>query len=257
MVVITEELRAEAKKRLIVALDVPGKREAFNFIRLLQDKAGAYKIGMQLYNSEGPQLVEYIGLFGGQVFVDLKFHDIPNTVAEAAKVMVDKGAFMCTLHASGGSKMLTAAAQAAREEAAQLNCRRPLLLGVTVLTSTSQQQFNEEMGLKGPICDRVVYLSQMAQKSGLDGVICSPQEITAIRKACGIDFLIVTPGVRPTWAGKDDQARVLTPREAIASGADYLVIGRPITKAADHADAAGRIIDEIALGLADREQEAR
>ena len=248
---VTDKLREEAKKRLIVALDVSSRREAFHYVRILQDQVGAYKIGMQLYNSEGPDMVEYVQLYGGKIFVDLKFHDIPNTVAQTSRVMARREAYMYTLHASGGSKMLKAAAQAAAEEAKLLGVDKPLSLGVTVLTSMSQKDFTEEMGFNVDIKDHVLNLALMAQKSGLDGIVCSPHEIEAIRQACGKDFLIVTPGVRPKWAGVDDQERIMTPKEAIQKGASYLVVGRPITKADDPHQAAKMIIEEMAQALAE------
>ncbi len=254
MVQVTDALRQEAKEKLIVALDVASRREAFYFVRQLQDAVGAYKIGMQLYNSEGPDMVEYIQLYGGKTFIDLKFHDIPNTVAETSRVMARREAFMYTLHASGGSKMLKAAAVAAAEEAAKLDTVKPLALGVTVLTSISQEDFNEEMGINANISEHVVTLAKIAQKSGLDGVVCSPHEIKAIRAACGNDFLIVTPGVRPAWAASDDQERILTPKEAILNGASYLVVGRPITKAEDPLAAAEMIVEEMAEALAELEK---
>ncbi|MDO4580976.1 MAG: orotidine-5'-phosphate decarboxylase [Bacillota bacterium] len=240
-----EALREQMKERLIVALDVASRREAFYFVRLLQEEAGAYKIGMQLYNSEGPDMVEYIQLYGGKVFVDLKFHDIPNTVAQTSRVMARRQAFMYTMHAGGGSKMLKASAEAVADEAAKLAIEKPLALGVTVLTSISQQEFHDELGLTVSIGEHVLHLAQMAKRSGLDGVVCSPHEIKAIREVCGEDFLIVTPGVRPAWAGSDDQQRIMTPGEAIRMGASYLVVGRPITKAEDPAAAARRIVDEM------------
>jgi len=252
MAKVTDELRAEARKRLIVALDVSSRKEAFHFVRLLQDKVGAYKIGMQLYNSEGPDMVEYIQLYGGNVFVDLKFHDIPNTVAQTSRVMARRQAFMYTLHASGGSKMMRASADAAADEAALLGTEKPISLGVTVLTSMSQDEFNGEIGINGSIRDHVVGLAKMAKESGLSGVVCSPQEISAIRACCGEDFIIVTPGVRPAWAATDDQSRIMTPKEAIANGSSYLVVGRPITKAEDPAHAADLIVEEMAEALAEK-----
>lgn len=248
---LLEVWREKAKERLIVALDVPSRREAFRLVRVLNDEVGAYKIGMQLYNSEGPDMVEYVQLYGGKVFVDLKFHDIPNTVAQTSRVMARRQAFMYTLHAGGGSKMLKAATQACAEEAAELNLPVPLSLAVTVLTSISQHDFEQEMGGSGSIAQHVVHLAQIAQQSGMNGVVCSPHEIKSIRAACGDQFLIVSPGVRPSWAGSDDQERVMTPKQAILEGASYLVVGRPITKAADPVQAARLIVEEMAEALAE------
>jgi orotidine-5'-phosphate decarboxylase len=251
MTQITEVNLAEARKRLIVALDVSSRREAFYFVRQLQDEVGAYKIGMQLYNSEGPDMVEYIQLYGGKVFVDLKFHDIPNTVAQTSRVMAHRQAYMYTLHASGGSKMMRASAEGAADEAAKLGVERPLSLAVTVLTSISQDDFHHELGVAAGIGEHVVNLSKLAKDSGMDGVVCSPHEIKLIREACGDDFLIVTPGVRPAWAGSDDQERIMTPKEAILNGASYLVVGRPITKAKEPREAARLIVAEMAEALAE------
>ena len=236
----------KASEKIIVALDVSSREQAFDLVKRLSGKVGAYKVGMQLYNSEGPDIVRDIQLLGGRVFIDLKFHDIPNTVAQTSRVMVKRQAFMFTLHASGGSKMMRAAQQALLDEAAQNHLPTPLSLAVTVLTSISQEDFQQEMGVDKPIAQHVVALAKMAKASGLAGVVCSPQEIAAIRQACGKDFLIVTPGVRPVWAGADDQQRITTPAQAIQAGADYLVIGRPITKAADPAAAAEKIALEMA-----------
>lgn len=240
------DLRTQMRDRLIVALDVPTRKEAFQLVKKLDGEVGAYKIGMQLYNSEGPDIVRDIQLFGGKVFVDLKFHDIPNTVAQTSRVMARRQAFMYTMHAGGGSKMLSVAAQATIEEAQKLGVEKPLAIAVTVLTSISQQEFEGEMGVQRQIKDHVVGLAMMAKEAGMDGVVCSPQEIRPIRQACGQDFLVVTPGVRPTWASSDDQKRVMTPLEAIREGANYLVVGRPIIKDDDPKEAARRIVEEMA-----------
>ena len=165
--------------------------------------------------------------------------------------MARREAFMYTLHASGGSKMLRASAEAAADEAKLLGIDKPLSLGVTVLTSISQEEFTNELGLNTTIGEHVVTLAKMAKESGLDGVVCSPHEIKDIRACCGNDFLIVTPGVRPAWAATDDQERIMTPKEAIKNGASYLVVGRPITKAEDPVKAANLIVDEMAEALAE------
>ena len=237
------------KERLIVALDVPTRREAFQLVKMLDGEVGAYKIGMQLYNSEGPDIVRDIQCLGGKVFVDLKFHDIPNTVAQTSKVMTDRQAFMFTMHASGGHKMLKTANDAAREEAEKKGLVKPLAVAVTVLTSINQQVFEEEMGFKRLIADQVVHWAKIAKEAGLDGVVCSPWEITPIREACGDDFIIVTPGVRPAWAATNDQERVMTPKEAVQRGATYLVVGRPITKHENPKEAARLIVTEMEEGL--------
>lgn len=241
----------QMKDRLIVALDVPTKEEALVLVKSLQSTVGAFKVGMQLYNSEGPDIVREIQQLGGKVFVDLKFHDIPNTVAQASRVMVRIKAFMCNMHASGGLKMMQKATEAAKEEAQALGVDKPITLAVTVLTSISQQVFEEEVGINRPIAEQVVRWAKMAQSAGLEGVVCSPWEITPIREACGENFIIVTPGVRPKWAAANDQERIMTPGEAIRQGASYLVVGRPITAQSDPAEAARRIVAEMeeAAGL--------
>ncbi|MCL2817919.1 MAG: orotidine-5'-phosphate decarboxylase [Clostridiales bacterium] len=236
------------KDKLIVALDVAEKRDALRLVEVLSGHVGAFKIGMQLFNSEGPQIVRDVQALGGRVFVDLKFHDIPNTVAEASRVISQRGAFMFNVHASGGHKMMRAAAEASREAALQAGVARPLVLGVTVLTSISQQVFEEEVGIRRPIAEQVVDWARLAQKAGLDGVVASPLELSAIREACGKDFIIVTPGVRPLWAAANDQERIMTPKEAIEKGASYLVVGRPITAHKDPAAAAREIAAEMAEG---------
>ncbi len=239
---------ANMKDRLIVALDVPTRKEAFQLLKILDGEVGAYKIGMQLYNSEGPDIVRDIQCLGGKVFVDLKFHDIPNTVAQTSKIMADRGAFMFTVHTSGGYKMLKAAADAVEEESKVVGVNKPLILGVTVLTSISQQIFEQEVGINRSIADHVVHLAKIAQSAGLPGVVSSPWEITPIRESCGDDLLIVTPGVRPKWAAANDQERIMTPKEAIERGASYLVVGRPITAAKDPVEAARLIVAEMEEG---------
>lgn len=236
--------REQAKEKIIVALDVPTRGQALALAEKLYDDVGAFKIGMQLYNAEGPGIVRDIQKLGGKVFIDLKLHDIPNTVAEATKVLTGLQAYIMTLHAAGGKKMLAAAAQSARENL-PAGGRKPLLVAVTVLTSLSQQEFNEEIGIDRPIAEQVVSWAKMAKSAGLDGVVASPQEIAVIRQACGQDFVIITPGIRPIWAAANDQSRIMTPKQAVEAGADYLVIGRPITAQPDQAAAAQRIVAEI------------
>jgi len=236
------------KEKLIVALDVSTREQAFELVKQLDGEVGAFKIGMQLYNSEGPDIVRDIQRIGGKVFVDLKFHDIPNTVGQTSRIMVRQEAFMFTLHASGGFKMLQAAADSCIEEAELLKVDKPLLLAVTVLTSISQDAFNNEIGINGPIEQQVTKWAALAKQAGIDGVVCSPWEISAIRQNCGDDLLIITPGVRPAWAAKGDQERIMTPKEAIARGASYLVVGRPITAHSNPVKAAKMIVAEMEEG---------
>ena len=226
---------------ILVALDVESAAKAVELANQLRGSVGGYKIGKQLFTAAGPAMVRELTSRGDRVFLDLKFHDIPNTVAGAVQSAVATGAWMVNVHASGGSAMMKAAADAATRTAAALGRSRPLVIGVTVLTSMTDATL-QEIGVQRSMIDQVVHLARLAQSSGLDGVVASPRETRAIRDACGTDFQIVTPGVRPPdQQGKDDQARTLTPAEAIAAGATYLVIGRPITAAPDPREAAEKI----------------
>jgi len=232
--------------RVLVALDVDSRAQALALADTLRGAVAGYKIGKQLFTAEGPDMVRALTARGDRVFLDLKFHDIPNTVAGAVASAVGTGAWMVNVHASGGSAMMRAAATAARAAAEKAGTPRPLVIGVTVLTSMDEAAM-AEVGTARPVIDQVVHLATLARAAGLDGVVASPQEITAIRAACGADFVIVTPGIRPAGsAGKDDQARTLTPAQAVAAGATYLVIGRPITGAANPRAAAEAIAAETA-----------
>lgn len=235
----------QAKDRIVLALDVDSEARALSLVEKLQAHVGLFKVGMQLYNSVGPDIIPKIHDLGGQVFLDLKFHDIPNTVGAVSRVVAGLGCLMFNVHAAGGRAMMEAAAGAVQDEALRLGIVRSRVLAVTVLTSLSQDQVNEELGIPGTVRDAVVRWAALAQNSGLDGVVASPREVTAIREKCGPDFLIVTPGVRPSWADTQDQKRFTTPREAVELGSDYLVIGRPVTAAPDPVAAAQRIIAEL------------
>lgn len=234
-----------SKDRIILALDVGSISEAESLVGELKEYVGVYKVGKELFTSEGPAVVRLINEKGGKVFLDLKYHDIPNTVSKAAVAASKLGVYMMTLHASGGSEMMRACADAVKEYAASNNSPKPLLLGVTVLTSLTEDVLADELKVKVSVREQVANLASLAQKSGLDGVVCSPKEISLVRETCGEDFLIVTPGIRPEWAASNDQKRITTPSQAMNAGADYLVIGRPITKAEDRASAAKRILSEI------------
>ena len=226
---------------ILVALDVESAGRAIALADTLRGSVGGFKIGKQLFTAAGPSMVRELTSRGDRVFLDLKFHDIPNTVAGAVQAAVATGAWMVNVHASGGSAMMEAAAAAAHTTAETLGLPRPLVIAVTVLTSMDNEGL-AEIGVARPMLDQVVHLATLAQASGLDGVVASPQEVRAIRSACGSDFQIVTPGIRPAGQqGKDDQARTLTPAQAIAAGSSYLVIGRPITAAPNPREAAESI----------------
>ena len=229
-------------ERILCAIDTADLGAALDLADALAGRIGGLKIGKQLFTAHGPDAVARITGAGHQVFLDLKFHDIPATVAGAVAAAAALGCFVLTVHASGGPEMLRAAARATAAIA-----NPPLVVGVTVLTSLNDGDL-DTVGQSGPVPRQVLRLAELARECGLGGVVCSPHEITALRGALGGDFKLIVPGVRPDWAGADDQKRIMTPAEAIAVGADYLVIGRPITRAADPAEAAGRIADEIAAG---------
>jgi orotidine-5'-phosphate decarboxylase len=232
--------------QLLVALDVDSGARALDLAKDLRDLAGGFKVGSRLFTAEGPELVRRLVSSGAPVFLDLKFHDIPNTVAQAVEAAVSTGVWMLNVHASGGVPMMQAAARAATETAAREGRRRPIVIGVTVLTSMDDATL-ATIGVGRPLLDQVVTLARMAQDAGLDGVVASPLEISAIRSACGPDFAIVTPGIRGASAGtaKNDQSRTMGPAEAIRSGASYIVVGRPIIAAADPRGAAAAIVEEL------------
>ncbi len=232
-------------EKVIIALDVDSEQHALELTTKLQGLAGAFKVGLQLYNNTGPDIVRKLTGSGVKVFLDLKFHDIPNTAARASEAVTGLGAFMFNLHAAGGKKMLSESAAAAGNKAEALGITRPMLIGVTVLTSMSETQLHNELGVARPLPEQVASLALLCREAGLDGVVASAREIESIRKTCGKNFIIVTPGVRPYWASQDDQTRVVTPAEAISLGADYVVVGRPVTAAPDPRGALLKIIAEM------------
>lgn len=227
---------------ILVALDVETAGEALELAGALLGTVGGFKIGKQLFTSRGPSIVEALVGRGDRVFLDLKFHDIPNTVAGAIKAATRLGVWMLNVHAAGGHAMLTAAREAADQEAVRLKREPPLVVGVTVLTSLDAAAL-AETGVTAPPAEQVERLAALAQSAGLDGVVASPLEIAGIRRRCGTGFVIVTPGIRGATDAKGDQARTMSAPEALAAGATYLVIGRPITAAPDPKAAAERIAD--------------
>jgi orotidine-5'-phosphate decarboxylase len=237
------------KDRLIVALDVSSATQARQIVQSIGEAATTYKIGKQLFTAEGPQVVRDLVSSGRKVFLDLKYHDIPNTVAAAVKSAAELGVSMLTVHASGGSKMLKAAAEAASQSSA-----RPMVLAVTVLTSLSDSDL-PELGISDIVLGQVVRLAGLARAAGCEGIVASALEARELRRTLGEDFAMVTPGVRPAGSAAGDQARVVSPKDAIAAGATYLVVGRPILEAPDPAKAAREIIAEIEA--ASREQAVR
>jgi orotidine-5'-phosphate decarboxylase len=239
-----------AKEKIIVALDVSSADAALRVAQKLHGHVGMFKVGKELFTAEGPAVARNLLAAGNKVFLDLKFHDIPNTVRAAAQQAGMLGVSLLTIHASGGRKMIVAALEGVRAAATARGVAQPTrVLAVTALTSLSAEDL-AEVGFLGSPEEVVVRLARLAQSAGADGVVASPREIAVIRQACGPDFLIVTPGIRPAAGASDDQARTATPESAIRAGADYLVIGRPITGATDPAAAADAIAAEMDKALA-------
>ena len=232
--------------QLLIALDVPSGGEALRLADALRGAVGGFKIGNQLFTAEGPVIVRTLAAKGDRVFLDLKFHDIPNTVASAVAAATSLGVWMVNVHASGGLRMMQAAGEAARRTAAAEGRPTPLVIAVTVLTSMSSLGMSE-VGMSSPVIEQVTRLARLTQQAGLDGVVASPQETGVIRALCGEDFSIVTPGIRGGSAAADrnDQERTMSPGEAITAGASYIVVGRPIIGAPNPREAAERIGNEI------------
>jgi len=232
---------ASPAERIFVALDLADVERARNLTRALKGSIGGIKLGLELFSAGGIAAVAALKREGLPLFLDLKLHDIPNTVAAAVRALLALEPAFLTLHASGGEAMLRAAAQAA----ASAGAKRPRLLAVTVLTSLDGEDL-ARVGQAGPVAAQAARLTALAKDSGIDGAVCSPQEVAALRARSGPDFVLVVPGIRPAWAAAGDQKRVMTPKEALAAGADYLVIGRPIVAAAEPRNAAERIVAELA-----------
>lgn len=226
--------------RIVIALDYAEPRLALEMVERLEPSRCRLKVGKELFTRGGPQLVESLRNKGYEIFLDLKFHDIPNTVAGACSAAADLGVWMVNVHALGGSRMMAAAREAVDKVA-----QPPLLIAVTILTSMGEQDIRE-IGLSGMPADNVARLARLAQQSAMDGVVCSPQEVAMLRKQAGDAFRLITPGIRPAWSAKGDQTRITTPADAVRLGSDYLVIGRPITAADDPMAALDAIEHELA-----------
>lgn len=237
------------RERLILALDVDDLERVKALVSLLDSKVGMFKVGKQLFTHAGPQAVKLIQGMGGEVFLDLKFHDIPNTVAKAAIEATRLGVKMFNVHASGSLEMMRLTVREVSRVCRQEGLRRPIMLAVTVLTSLNKSDL-QRVGVDGEVADQVIRLALLTRQAGMDGVVASPQEVAPIRVACGSRFIIVSPGVRPQRAKRNDQRRVMTPEEAIRAGADYIVVGRPIMEAKDPMSAAQEIITEMERGAA-------
>nr|VFJ62693.1 MAG: orotidine-5'-phosphate decarboxylase [Candidatus Kentron sp. DK] len=236
------------KNKVCIALDVDSPEKALDLARRLTPWVGVFKVGFQLFTRAGPDIVRAIIREGGEVFLDLKYHDIPNTVVSAAREALGLGVRMFNVHCSGGSRMMRALVETLTREARETGKPMPLLLGVTVLTSFTEGELQSDLLIPLSLEDYVVHLAKLAREAGMGGVVCSAEEIEPIRRACGPDFVLVTPGIRPAWAARGDQRRVVTPADALCRGADYIVVGRPITEAKDPEEAARRLLLEITSG---------
>lgn len=239
--------RGSMRERLIVALDVDTLEQAKEIVQLLAGEVGLFKIGKQLFTHAGPQAVHLIQQLGGEIFLDLKFHDIPNTVAKAAIEATRLGVKMFNVHASGSLEMMRTTVKEVERVCRQQKLRRPIMLGVTVLTSLNQDDLLR-VGVEHEVADQVVRLALLTKEAGMDGVVASPHEVADIRALCGPSFVIVTPGIRPAESIRNDQQRVMSPSDAVRAGVDYIVVGRPILEAGDPVVAARAIVADMELG---------
>lgn len=236
-----------ARERLILALDVPTLESAAQWRERMDPWVGWFKVGLELFSAHGPAVFERIP--ADRTFLDVKYHDIPNTVMGASRAAARLGVWMFNVHAPGGAAMMRAARQGANEGADAEGRRPPLVIAVTVLSSVDETVLREEIGVGRPIAEQVVAMARMAQDAGLDGVVASAPEVARIREACGPEFVVMTPGIRPAGADKGDQKRVMTPAEAVRAGSTYLGIGRPVTAAADPEAAIRAIVEEVEATL--------
>lgn len=231
-------------EKLIVALDIENLSEVERIVDLLKDRISIFKIGLQLFTKEGPRAVEMVQKKGCRVFLDLKYHDIPNTAAKASREATRLGVFMFTVHTLGGDEMMKRCRDSVVETSINEGIVRPMIIGVTILTSIDQKALTD-LGIKENLRNEARHLSDRALRAGLDGVVASPEEVRLIREGCGKDFIIVTPGIRPEGTSFDDQKRIMTPRDAIREGSNFLVIGRPVLMAEDPLKVVENIIIEI------------
>jgi orotidine-5'-phosphate decarboxylase len=233
------------RERIIVPLDVMTVEHALAIVEETRPYVGVYKVGLELFSNVGPIILDELKKKNVPVFFDGKFHDIPNTVSGAVRAITSLGVFMLNVHAAGGAEMLKQAAETCKKTASECNLLPPKLLGVTILTSIDDNTLRNDLGWNEESKHLVTRLALLCKKCGLDGVVASANESQSIRQACGPNFLIVTPGIRPAWSQAQDQKRVTTPKEALSNGSDYLVVGRPITEAKDRGEAAKRLLTEI------------
>ncbi len=233
-------------EKVIFALDVHTLEETRRFVKLLKGKVGLFKVGLELFTAWGQEAVKTVQEEGGRVFLDLKLHDIPKTVSRAAEEALKMGVDMLNLHSTGGLEMMRKTVENCQRMAEKIHRPCPIILAVTILTSLDEENL-KEVGFPAPLQEQVVRLAELAKKAGIAGVVASPKEIIPIRRSCGPNFIIVTPGIRPAFleSAKDDQKRVMTAREAISAGADYIVLGRPIRTAQDPARAMDKVLEEI------------
>lgn len=235
------------RERLILALDVDDVERARSLVRLLAGEVGMFKVGKQLFTHAGPHAARLIQEMGGEVFLDLKFHDIPTTVGKAAVEATRLGVKMFNVHASGSLQMMRHTVREVSRVCRQENLRRPIMLAVTVLTSLNKNDL-QKVGVDGEVADQVIRLALLTREAGMDGVVAAPNEVAAIRAACGRRFIIASPGIRPQGGKRNDQRRVMTPEEAIRAGVDYIVVGRPIMEARDPLSAVRGVISEMERG---------
>ena len=231
-------------QRILCALDTVDTDEACSLAKTLNPYVGGIKLGLEFFSANGPTGFSKVSKNNNNIFLDLKLHDIPNTVAKTVHALMPLRPSIMTIHTAGGSNMMQAAVDAASKASKDIGCTRPLIVGVTILTSLDDNDM-ETIGYQDQVSSQVVKMAKLAKKSGLDGAVCSPHEISIIKEACGSDFKLIVPGIRPAGSAVGDQKRIMTPKKAVSLGADYLVIGRPITQAKDKIAAAQAIAIEI------------